>query len=153
MKSDNFIIGQLARISYIDGHMDGLNGMLGISFVIRNRVRSGWWDGSWSDVLTHHRDYSYRVELMDDIIPDTRHHNFNQFLMQVDNIFNGSLDDFITIKQGGDVNQLFKSQRPPVALYYARLNEITSNSFLNNISRRPDLHPLVAQVGSLSFFG
>jgi len=153
MRSDHFIIGQLARISYIDGYSDGLNGMLGVAFVIRNRIRAGWWNGDWSEVLSHHKDYSCRIENMPDIIPDPRNHSFSRFLMQVDGIFSGATDDFVTIKPSGEVNYLFKEQRPPVALYYARLNEITNEKFMNDIPRRPDLHPLIAQVGGLSFFG
>ena len=73
------------------------------------------------------------------------------FLQQVDQIFSGALDDFVTIKRDGDWKYVM-STPPPVALYYGRLNDITNPWFLENITLRSDIHPRIAQVGQLFFF-
>lgn len=151
MKDSQFISAQLARLAWLDGHEDGTNAMLGCAFVIRNRIRAGWHGGQWHEILSNHHKYSAKVELYPDTIPDPRGFAFMSFLQQVDQIFSGALDDFVTIKQDGDWKYVM-SVAPPVAMYYGRLNDITNDWFLQNIARKGDEHPRIAQVGQLFFF-
>lgn len=151
MKDVDFIKAELARICWLDGHKEGLNGMLGVAFTIRNRIRNGWYGGQWHEVLSHHREWSAKIEPLPDTIPDPRIHSFMSFLQQVDQIFSGSLEDFVTIKADGEWRTIL-STPPPVALYYGYLDQVTNPFFLENISRKPEQHQRIAQVGQLFFF-
>lgn len=148
MNGSDFLKAELARLAYLDGFEEGLNGMLGVAFCIRNRVNAGWWNGDWSQVLSHHRDYSYRTEPYPDTVPDPRIYSFQTLLQEIDGIFSGQRTDDVTVPVQPSLSA--GSYRP--VLYFARLDKITSDHFLENISRRPDLHPRMAQVGQLFFF-
>ena len=153
MKDIDFIKSQLALTCWRDGKEEGLNAMLGISFVIRNRVRSGWFGGDWLQILSHHHEWSANPEAYNtNELPDTRVLSFMMLLQQLDGIFSGAVDDNITIKRDGVANQISLSGPPPIALYYARCDQITSDWFLTNISRRGDIHPKIASTGLISFF-
>ena len=121
--------------------------MLACAHVIKRRVDSGWWGGSWHDVLSHHRDYSAYKEPYPDTIPDPRIYSVQCLLQEIPGIFNGTTKDDITVPK-----QSVLAHPVAGALYYARLDLIDREWFLENISRRPDLHPRVAQVGQLFFF-
>jgi hypothetical protein len=148
MTGSDFICGQIALKAYQDGFSEGLDGMRAICHVLKNRVDAGWWGGSWIDVLSHHRDYSYRVEPYPDTLPDPRVYSFQCLLQEVNRIFNGSQPDDILVP----ANPSFASHVYKPALYYGRLDQITSDHFLDDISRRPDIHPRISQVGMLFFF-
>lgn len=151
MKDTHFITSMLALKAWQDGHEEGLDAMLGIAFTIRNRVRAGWYNGDWISVLSHHDEWSARIEPPTSQIPDTRSYAFMVFLQKVDSIFSGAQEDNITVKPDGEWRTIMATP-PPVALYYARLDQITNPWFMENISRQGDKHPRVAQVGQLFFF-
>src|SRR6266576_5594730 len=148
MQGTDFLYGQLALLAWRDGFTEGLDGMRAVAFVIRNRVNAGWWGGSWVEVLAHHRDYSYRTEAYPDTLPDPRVYSFQCFLQEVNSIFSGQQVDNVT----APAQPSFVASAYRQALYYAKLNEITSDHFLENISRQPQIHSRVAQVGALTFF-
>lgn len=137
--------------SWQEAHEEGLNGMCAVAFAIRNRVRAGWFGGNWIEVLSNLDKSSSKLELPITAIPDTRPYAMMQFMQIVDNIFSGSQEDNITIKQGGDVQSM--GLKVPVALYWARLDQVTNPFFLENIIRKPEQHPRIAQCGQLFFFG
>src|SRR6266481_297945 len=148
MQGTDFLCGQLALLAWRDGFTEGLSGMEAVCFVIRNRVNAGWWGGNWVDVLAHHRDYSYRTELYPDTLPDPRVYSFQYLLQEINGIFSGQRKDDVTVpNQPSFVASAYKP-----ALYYAKLNEINRDWFLENISRQPQIHSRVAQVGALTFF-
>ena len=151
MKDVDFIKSLLALTCWRDGSEDGISAMRGIAFVIRNRVRAGWHGGDWIQVLSHHDDWSARIEPPKAGLPDTRSFAFMSFLQQLDPIFSGAVEDDVTVKRDGEWKQVLSAPVPP-ALYYARLNEISNEWFLTNISRRPEQHQRIAQVGQLFFF-
>jgi hypothetical protein len=122
--------------------------MLAVSFCIKNRVDAGWWGGDWAQVLSHHRDYSYRVEPYPDTVPDPRVYSFQCLLQEIDGIFSGQRKDDVTVPaQPSFVGAVYR----PV-LYYAQLDKITSDHFLENIARKPQEHQRLAQVGQMFFF-
>lgn len=151
MKDSTFVTSLLALKCWQDGRDEGLNGMLGIAFTIRNRIRASWYGGSWVDVLAHHKEWSATLESPGDALPDPRVYSFTVFLQQVDQIFSGALDDFITIKKDGEWRTVL-SAAPPVALYYGYLNNISNPWFRENISLKGEQHPRIATVGGLTFF-
>ena len=151
MKDTAFITSILALRCWQDGKDDGLNGMLGVAFTVRNRVRAGWYGGNWLEVLAHMPDVSNKLETPSNELPDTRNFSFMQFMQMVDGIFSGAMEDNITIKPDGEWKYVL-SVAPPVALYYGRLHEITNPWFMENITRKSEQHQRIAQVGQIFFF-
>jgi len=148
VQGSDFICGQLALAAWRDGFSEGLEGMRAVAFCVRNRVNAGWWNGDWVSVLAHHRDYSYRTELYDDTLPDPRVFSFQCLLQEINGIFSNQTKDDVTVPvQPSFVQNVYKP-----ALYYAKLNEITNDWFLENISRNTAVHSRVATVGALTFF-
>lgn len=129
---------------------EGNNGMMAVAFAIRNRVRAGWYGGNWIEVLSNLDKSSSRLEPPTTMIPDTRPFHIMQFMQIIDNIFSGAQEDNITIMQGGEAKAL--GFKVPVAMYWARLDQITNPWFLENIVRKPEQHPRIAQVGQTFFF-
>lgn len=151
MKDTDFLKSILALTCWRDGHEDGTQAMRGIAFVIRNRVRAGWYGGDWTQILSHHKDWSAKLEPPSDELPDTRVYSFMSFLQQIDPIFSGAVEDDVCIKRDGDWKYVLTAAPPP-ALYYGRLDQISNPWFLENISRKPEQHQRIAQVGMLYFF-
>lgn len=148
MTGSDFIKAEMARLAYHDAFSEGINGMLAVCFTLRNRVNLGWWGGDWISVLSHHRDYSYRVEPYPDTLPDPRVFSFQTLLQEIDGIFSGQRTDDITVPAQPSLQA--GAYRP--MLYYAKLDGITNEWFLENISRNTAQHSRVAQVGQLFFF-
>lgn len=147
MNGAQFLQAQLALFAWRDGFSEGLNGMLAVAHTIRRRVEAGWWGGDWAQVLSHHRDYSSRVEPYPDEVPDPRIYSIQCLLQEIPKIFDGSAKDDITMPKESVL------ARPVAgALFYARLDLISNPWFLENISRKPNEHPRIAQVGQTFFF-
>ena len=141
----------LAVRCWQEGHEEGLNGMMAVAFALRNRVRAGWYGGNWLEVIENMDKSSSKLEPYGNKLPDPRIFSFMQFLQIIDNIFSGALEDTITIKQDGEWRTVL-GKPAPVVLYWARLDKITNPWFLDNITRNPERHARVAQIGQLFFF-
>ena len=138
MDSSSYIRALLATFCWNEPHEDALNGFIGAGLVISNRVRAGWSGGDWLAVLKSAPLFSYRALPLNPpplTFGDIRNPIFQKILQRVDTIFSGSELDFT---KG--------------ALYYARLNEITSEWFRQEILGHLDLHPRIADAGQLTFF-
>lgn len=146
MTGSDFLCANLAMLAWRDGFSEGLNGMLAVAHTIKRRVDAGWYNGDWASILSNHKKWSARVEPYSEEIPDPRIYSFQCLLQEVNGIFNGSKQDDITVPA-----QSVLSRPAPGALYYGRLDQITNEWFLNEISRKPELHPRVANVGMLVF--
>lgn len=154
MTGQDFLTAELARISWLEGGTEGISGAKAVCFSIRNRIRAGFYGGDWSQVLSNHKNWSATLEPLPATIPDPRDSAFRTFLQDVTNIFTGMSEDNITIAQDSMANYLKignLSAAPPPALYFCRLNEITSDHFLNEIVRKPEVHKRIATVGTLVF--
>jgi hypothetical protein len=148
MTSEQYIKAQLAALAWREGYeQGGVNNSLAVAFVIKNRVRAGW--GEWLELIQRHETWSAynHNELDHKSHPDPREPDFQRLLQQIDGIYDGSLQDKLTVapktKEG--------EGRP--GLYYGHLNKITREWFLENIVRKPELHPRTSQVGEVTFFG
>lgn len=155
MKAEDYIKAELARISYLDGRDEGLNGCVAVALVIRYRIRAGWFNGDWMSLLSHHQDYAAVLTEYTHELPDPRNTTFGMLLQQIDGIFSGSREDDI-LTPGPSMGQIvaFDGQPArPVALYYGRLNDPNIRPwFLESISQNHDNHRQVASVGGLTFF-
>jgi hypothetical protein len=147
VNASQFLQGQLALFAWRDGFNEGLAGMLAVAHVIKRRVEAGWWSGDWAQVLSHHREYSAYIEPYPDTIPDPRVYSIQCLLQEIPNIFSGQTKDDITVPK-----QSVLARPAAGALYYARLDLISNPWFLDSISRKPNEHPRVAQVGQTFFF-
>ena len=152
MTGNEFLCAQLALKCWQDGFSEGLSGMLAIGFCIRNRTRSQWYGGSWADVLSHHQEWSAKIESYPPTIPDPRSHAFQMLLHEITDIFNGTREDNITIARDSIRNSINIGPPPAPALYYGVLGQISNPWFEENISQKGQEHPRIASVGALSFF-
>ena len=145
----DFIAAQLARISIAEGYQEGLNGMKAVAFVFRNRVRAGWFGGSWLEVLSHRQEYSANLQPLPEALPDIRIYSINNFLQEVSGIVGGTIEDDVTVKRGSLAT--FRPGTLPVALYYGRTDQITNEWFLTEIARNPE-HKRLANMATLTFW-
>jgi hypothetical protein len=137
MNADTYIKGQIAAYCIREGFdQGGVDNMLAIAFVLRNRVAAGWFGGDWMAVLeTADNCRGTEKSLARGL--NLREGSIKQFLQQVDDIYSGAAADELT--EG--------------ALFYAELHHITRPEFVEDIVRNPESHPRVATVGLVAFFG
>jgi hypothetical protein len=155
MTGNEFLAANLATVAYREGFSEGLNGLLGIAFCLRYRVQAGWFGGKWADVLDHHAEVSWRdpaKEPFTFFVPDVTKYSFQLFLQEVLGIISGSRQDSVLVAQDSIRNYITVGLPPRPPLYYGRLDQIANPWFEQNICGHQNEHPLVAQVGSLSFF-
>jgi len=117
---------------------DGVNAMLAVAFVLRNRARAGWNGGSiYQNAIKLNQISSMSVLGDRNTIkyPDPRDPDFQTVLHKIDAIYEGATDQ---ITNG--------------AKYYAVLTDATSGWFFENIVNKPAEHPRVAQIGKTTFF-
>lgn len=117
---------------------EGVNAMLAVVFVLRNRAKAGWNDGSiYQNAIALNQISSISVLGDPNTIkfPDIRDPDFQTLLHKIDAIYNDAPDQ---ITSG--------------AKYYAVLKDATSGWFFKNIVNKPSEHPRVAQIGKTTFF-
>lgn len=151
MTPEYFIKGQVAEFAWREGsHLGGVDNMLALAFVIRNRVQAGWHGGSWLRVIEHaHESGAYEMcfceagcaRCVSTKQPDITDTNFRVLLSHIDDIYSGLMPD-----------RFAHSAKGEPALFYAELNHISREWFRENICRRPEEHERIAQVGLVSFF-
>lgn len=135
MTAETYIKAHLAALAHREaGHCGGVNNMLAVAFVVRNRQRAGWRGGNWMELIASHDEYS--AWLHPATTPDLRELNFRILLQQIDDVFSGLAGDKMT--EG--------------ALYYCELNRVERAWFKENVLHDATSHPRVAQVGNVSFF-
>lgn len=138
MTTPDYIKAILATLMWREDSGDGLQGMVAVGCVVRNRVLAGWNGGDWLAVMTAHNQFSSMVIVGDPNTvryPDPRDAKFQSLLWDVEKIYDGSVEDIT----GG-------------ALYYANLNIANSPWFFENIVQKPDAHPRTGTVGQQTFF-
>jgi hypothetical protein len=134
MTAEQFIKAQLAALAHREGaHHGGIDNMLAVAFVMRNRRLAGWQGGDWMNIISCHEQSAGTI--YEKSAPDIRDLTFRTFLQQVDDIFSGFTPDKMT--EG--------------ALFYAELNNVTP-WFRANVLSNLEMHPRVAQVGPVTLF-
>lgn len=129
MSGEDYIKAQAVRIAYEDGGSNGLNGMLAVLFVLRNKVWGYAGDapagaGDWQLIIDEALIGRTTNSLT---LPDVRDPSFQKVLQYVDGVFDNSLADHLT----------------DGAMWYGTKENtrLLANSFQR-----------VAQVGSLTFW-
>jgi hypothetical protein len=136
---------QVAAFAYRMGSYTGsLDCMKAICYVLRNRVKAGWGDGSWFSVMASHWDVAGNA---DQLFPELRsegHMDPQDRLLQmlvrdIDDIYLGASTDDTQIVVGG-------------ALYFQFIDQPGTVWFTENIVHQPDHHKRIAQIGTMAFF-
>jgi spore germination cell wall hydrolase CwlJ-like protein len=137
MDSNDYCKSVLALVAEREARSNGINGMLAVAFVIRNRVQK--WEKSWYDVICSHNQFSSMTVKGDSQTiwyPDPREPNFQKLLQSVDGIFDGTIQD--TLTNG--------------AIYYANLATMDSAWFKAHIINDSQNHPQVATIAQHVFY-
>jgi len=148
MTADTFVKAQLALLCWRNATVGKPFQLLQcLAFIERNRVRAGWMGGDWLSVIANDPAYSaYQGNghvysggpgpAVLQQFPDLRDDSFQRFLWEVDRIYDGSRGD--TMTEG--------------ALWWAEADKINRPWFLENIARKLEQHPRVAQVANLTLW-
>jgi hypothetical protein len=145
---DTFVKAQLALLCWRNAPAGKpFTSMKALAFLVRNRVKAGWMGGDWLAVIAEDPAYAAHVpngqyyssmapHTRLDSFPDLRNDLFQRFLWEVDRVYDGTAGD--TMTEG--------------ALWWAELDKIDRPWFLEHIARRPEDHPRVAQVVTLTLW-
>lgn len=148
MTADSFVKSQLALLCWRNAPAGkSFTTLQCLAFVTRNRVKAGWMGGDWMGVIANDPAYSYRSmnghaysstapHTLLENFPDLRDDTFQRFLWEVDRIYDGSRGD--PMSEGG--------------LWWAELEKVDRPWFLEQIVRRPEDHPRVAQVATITLW-
>lgn len=91
MTADLFLKSLALAVAWREGAKNGANGMLGVLFALRNRVKDGWVGGTWFGVLQAALNRTPLEE-----VPDPRHPEFQQVMGLIDGIFDDTVPDTLT---------------------------------------------------------
>jgi hypothetical protein len=140
MTAEAFTRAQIALAAWRNAPTKDLQTLKLMGLIFRNRVRAGWMGGDWLRVIAADPIYSaYLPEAPGEAapeFPDLADPSFSRFLWEADKIYEGTAEDKIT---GG-------------GLWWCELNKVNREWFLENICRRPEQHPRVAQSASITLF-
>ena len=133
MTLDTYVRAQMARFAIEEGfELGGVNNMLAVAQVLRNRVFAGW--GDWLEVVTHAAEK--RANLYAPHMPNIRSNNVRVLLNRIDDIYTRAQADDMT---GG-------------ALFYVDPAQPFAEWFQKEVLDRPDDHPRCAHIGMIWFF-
>lgn len=144
MRNQDFLSAIAALLAWREENSNGVNGMLGVLFVVRNRQKAGWSHGDLGIIMEGHNQFSSMSVLGDGQTvhyPDVRDPSFQKVLQYVDSIF--------------DIDNPLPDTLTNGALYYSDLNSPGFQKggwFDRNIIQKPDEHPRSAQIGTTSYF-
>lgn len=135
MNAESFIKAQLVAFAHREAAQHGgIDNMLAVMHVIRNRYYASWEGGDWLRII-HAADKAAGCAYPERPV-DLRDINVKLVLSKVDDIFGGFAPDPYT--EG--------------ALYYAELNKVERDWFKREIASDPTHHPRCATVGPVTFF-
>lgn len=133
MTLDSYVRAQIAHFSIEEGERyGGVNNMLAIAYVLRNRVFAGW--GDWLEVVMRapeRRGNPYAKHM-----PNIRSNNVRVLLNRIDEIYTRADSNDLT---GG-------------ALFYAEPGLGFADWFKKEVLDRPEDHPRCAHIGPVWFF-
>ena len=133
MTIETYTRAQMARFAIEEGERHGgVNNMLAIAHVLRNRVFAGW--GDWLEVVTHAGQKRGNLYIHD--MPNIRTQNVRVLLNRIDEIYTRA-----------DANDLTGG-----ALFYCEPNLPLAEWFKTEVLDRPEDHPRVAHIGPVWFY-
>ncbi len=142
---------QLAAFAYAEARFTGsLDCMKAVCYVVRNRVKAGWGDGTWLSVIEGAHLVAGNVPVhQDKRLPIASGDRLLQLLLRdVDDIYLGGgghgVDD--------DTARVVQGESKTGALYYSFIGQDTPAWFIEHIVRDPAHHARIAQVGTMLLF-
>lgn len=139
MNISTFERAQIARFAYEEARSTGsLDCIRAICYVLRNRLKCGWGDGTWLSLLEGHCQVEGNIaDGWASLDPQDR--LLQLIVRDIDDIYMGqSEDDTKTVVQD--------------ALYWQFIDRPARPWFTDHIVRDPENHPRVAQVGPIALF-
>jgi hypothetical protein len=144
MQGQQFLNAIAALLAWREEAINGINGQLGVLFVLRNRLKAGWSHGDFGQIMEGHNQFSSMSVVGDGQTvhyPDVREPSFNKILQYVDSVFDPDNPLADTLTNG--------------AVYYADLNSPGFQKggwFDRVILSNPTRFPVVAKIGSTTYF-
>jgi len=142
MMPNDYVKSLAVLLAWREEAVNGVNGCLGVLFVIRNRATAGWEQGDWFAIMTAKNQFSSMTVLGDGQTtkyPEMHDPVFNKLLQYVDGVYDGTTQD--TLTQG--------------AVYYADISSPYFNQtgwFAKTILANPTRFPSVAKIGTTTYF-
>jgi hypothetical protein len=161
MDAKSLVVSTLSLYSYREGNRlapGSRDAMMGIAFVIANRVKAGWHDGDWLKALSQapRHSASESQDMLTHDMPDIWDQTWRWLVGNVEKMYDGNLNDNWTLTPsreavaanipGGERNY---QQRP--SFFYANLNMPIRPWFLEKIIRSTD-HPRTVEIPPVVFF-
>lgn len=137
MTLETYVRAQMARFAIEEGaRHGGVNNMIGIAMVLRNRVHAGW--GDWLEVVMRAPDKRGTIYSDGDLVAARilRSTAARLLLNRIDEIYTRPDIEDLT---GG-------------ALFYVEPQLTIASWFQKEVIDRPDDHPRVAHIGPVWFF-
>ena len=141
MNLATFERAQVAAFAYCRArHTGSIECMRAICYVLRNRLRAGWGNGSWIHLIEHSADIDGNVvQRSQEIDPQDR---LLQLLVRdIDDIYLGQSSD--------DTRTVIEDNK---ALYYVFIRDPISDWFRDKIIRDPVNHARIAGIGPIDFY-
>lgn len=141
MNIATFERAQLARFAYLKArHTGSLDCMRAICYVIRNRVKAGWGNGTWLDLIEN----DWKVEgnkfgAESEVELDANDRLLQLLVRDVDDIYMGMSQD--------DTRKVVDN-----ALYFMFIDRPATTWFRDKIVRDSQNHQRIAQVGTIALF-
>jgi hypothetical protein len=141
---------QVAAFAYCEArHTGSVDCMKAVCYVLRNRVKAGWGDGSWLSVIDSAVMVSGHSLTLEEVPIASASDRLLQLIVRdVDDIYLGQdrSDDPTRIVVCGD--------DPPKnsALYYAFVDRDIRNWFVLNIIKQPADHAHIGNIGPLMLY-
>lgn len=129
------------------GPSASLEQMKGICYVIRNRVRAGWFDGNWITVMEHADEASGNMPA-ERFYLDLQSRSLQRLFRDIDDIYyGGGSGNSWTPEQAADLETAVGKQ-----LYWMFIDRPHNPWFVERILRDPENHPNRAQAGTMMFY-
>lgn len=144
MNFASFERGQVAGWAYRKArHTGSLDCIKALAYIVRNRVKAGWGDGTWLWVIENHwtvEGNETAVSPKADYKPmDASDRMLQLFVREIDGIYDGSSQD--------DTKRVVND-----ALYFQFVDLPPRPWFVENIVERHEHHRRVAGIGTIAFF-
>jgi hypothetical protein len=141
MDTRNYVLSLAVLTAFREERSNGLNGVLAVMFVIKNRANANWNNGDVYRIITAKNQFDSIVRIGDSqtvFYPDPTDPVFIKACQYADGILDGTTADNLTSG----------------AKYYADMNSpgyTKDGWFAKNIVESPD-HPRTTTIGSTSYF-
>ena len=135
------------------GPEGSLEEMKAICYIMRNRVRAGWHDGSWMRAIEAAEDCAGNVPWTPFRLEPERR-AFQRLLQDIDGIYYGSAEGAgwdLDFEQSLGAQTVMGVKRPAL-LYWCWVDREMTQWFQRNIIGQPKEHDQRAQLGSMLFF-